>query len=57
MAHKTGTDTGIRADTGLVRGPLCAVSYAVLAEFDDADRDVALEAMRDWGVRIRHIAG
>ncbi|MGS0687711.1 serine hydrolase [Nakamurella sp. GG22] len=57
VAHKTGTDTGIRADTGLVRGPLRAVSYAVLAEFDDADRDAALDAMRDWGLRIRHIAG
>jgi hypothetical protein len=41
----------------LVRGPLRAVSYAVLAEFDDADRDAVLEEMREWGARIRHIAG
>ena len=57
VAHKTGTDIGVRADTGLVRGPLRAVSYAVLAEFDDADRDSTLAAMREWGLRIRHIAG
>ncbi len=57
IAHKTGCDSGVRADVGLVRGPLRAVSYAVLAEFDDADRDITLAAMRDWGLRIRHIAG
>ncbi len=57
IAHKTGCDAGVRADVGLVRGPLRAVSYAVLADFDDADRDVTLAAMRDWGLRIRHIAG
>ncbi len=57
VAHKTGTDTGVRADVGLVRGPLRAVGYAVLAEFDDVDRDAALQAMREWGERIRNIAG
>ena len=57
VAHKTGTDVGVRADVGLVRGPLRTVGYAVLAEFDDADRDVALGRMREWGARIRHIAG
>ncbi len=57
VAHKTGTDVGLRADVGVVRGPLRAVGYAVIAEFDDADRDAALAAMRDWGLRIRHIAG
>lgn len=57
IAHKTGSDIGIRADVGVLRGPLRAVGYAVLAEFDDADRDRVLEAMREWGARIRRIAG
>ncbi len=57
VAHKTGTDAGIRADVGLVRGPLRVVGYAVITQFDDADRDTAVAAMRDWGTRIRHIAG
>lgn len=57
LAHKTGTDSGLRADVGLLRGPVRPVAYAVLAEFDDADRDAALTAMRDWGWRIREFAG
>ncbi len=57
LAHKTGTDTGIRADVGLVRGPGRAVSYAVLVEFDDLDRDLVLDTTREWGRRIRELAG
>ena len=57
LAHKTGTDTGVRADVGLVRGPRRSVSYAVLAEFDDADRDAVLAVMRDWGAEIRAYTG
>ncbi len=56
LAHKTGTDTGIRADVGLVRGPGRAVGYAVLVEFDDDDRDEAFAVMRHWGEKIRTFA-
>ena len=57
LAHKTGTDVGVRADVGLLRGPLRSVAYAVLAEFDDARRDEVRAEMRDWGLRIAEFAG
>lgn len=57
LTHKTGTDTGIRAEVGVLSGPLLSVAYAVLAEFDDALRDEVLAAMRDWGLRIRALTG
>lgn len=57
LAHKTGTDAGVRADVGLLRGPLRSVSYAVLAEFDDARRDDVLASMRQWGGRITELTG
>lgn len=57
LAHKTGTDTGIRAEVGLLRGSHRTVAYAVLAEFEDADRDEALAQLRDWGSRIRGLCG
>lgn len=53
LAHKTGTSTGIRADVGLASGPRGTVAYAVLATFDDADRDGVLAAMFRVGERIR----
>jgi len=57
LAHKTGTDLGIRADVGLLRGPRRSVAYAVLAEFDDTRRDEVLAEMRTWGLRIADLAG
>src|SRR5699024_4022766 len=45
LAHKTGTDTGVRADTGVVAGPAGTMIYAVLATFNDADRDAVLAEM------------
>ena len=57
LAHKTGTDVGLRADVGVLRGPLRNVAYAVLTQFDDTDRDDALAAMRDWGTRIAEFTG
>jgi len=57
LAHKTGTDLGVRADVGLLRGPLRSVAYAVLAEFNDARRDEVLAEMRDWGLQIAEFAG
>lgn len=55
LANKTGTDHGVRADVGVATGPLRAVAYAVLAAFDDADRDRVLGEMFSWGQRIRHL--
>lgn len=57
LAHKTGTDVGVRADVGLLTGPARTVAYAVLAEFDEDDtwpsgRDLVLARMREWGERI-----
>lgn len=57
LAHKTGTDAGVRADVGVLTGPVRTVAYAVLAEFAEDDtwpsqRDVVLANMREWGGRI-----
>jgi len=53
LAHKTGTSPGIRCDVGLVTGPRRTVAYAVLAEFDDDDRDSVLGSMFTLGQEIR----
>lgn len=53
LAHKTGTDTGIRCDVGVVTGPKLSIAYAVLADFDDAERDTVLGEMFAIGERIR----
>jgi beta-lactamase class A len=57
LAHKTGTDAGLRADVGVLRGPIRSVAYAVLTEFEDVDRDGTLAAMHEWGWQIRAFAG
>lgn len=55
--NKTGTDTGIRCDTGLVVQPAGAVAYAVLANWpvdgQDLVRDRVLSVMREIGSRLR----
>ena len=56
LAHKTGTDTGIRCDVGLIGGPARTLAYAVLAEFDDDDRDAVLGRMFAHGQAIRELA-
>lgn len=53
LAHKTGTMTGVRADVGVASGPGGAVAYAVLATFDDGDRDPVLAAMFRVGEQVR----
>lgn len=57
LAHKTGTDVGVRADVGVLRGPIRSVAYAVLTEFQDSHRDEALAEMRVWGARIADLTG
>jgi len=49
LRHKTGTDSGVRADAGLLDGPQRSLAYAVLARFDDARRDEVLAVMRALG--------
>jgi beta-lactamase class A len=56
LRHKTGTDTGVRADVGLVEGPRAALAYAVLANWEPAagdPRDAVLAAMREVGAALR----
>lgn len=53
--NKTGTDTGVRADAGVVVGPAGAVAYAFLAEWDgdEGRRDAVLAGMRALGGMLR----
>ncbi len=55
LVNKTGTDSGVRAEAGVVRGPRAAVSYAVSVQFNDsglAARLRVLDAMRAVGVDL-----
>lgn len=52
LVNKTGTDVGVRAEAGALRGSNRAVSYAVSVQFNDdglAARLRVLEAMRTVG--------
>ena len=52
LVNKTGTDTGVRAEAGALRGAGRAVSYAVSVQFNDdglAARLRVLDAMRTVG--------
>jgi beta-lactamase class A len=52
LVNKTGTDAGVRAEAGVLRGPRAGVAYAVSVQFNDsglAARLRALEAMRTVG--------
>lgn len=51
--HKTGTDLGVRADSGLVSARGRKIAYSCLVEFDDAYRDDVLRVMRMVGSGIR----
>lgn len=51
--HKTGTDAGVRADSGIVARDGRALAYSCLASFDDRDRDAVLGLMREVGNGIR----
>jgi beta-lactamase class A len=55
MWNKTGTDSGVRADVGVVSGPARSIAYAVVANWSGGDmRDSALAAMREIGTAIRN---
>jgi len=55
LVNRTGSDRGVRADAGAVRGPRGAVAYAVAVQFDDSDLPARLRvitAMRAVGLDI-----
>jgi beta-lactamase class A len=52
LINTTGTDRGVRAEAGVLRGPRSGVAYAVLLRFEDdslATRLSVLDAMRTVG--------
>ncbi len=62
LAHKTGTDTAVRADIGLIGGPAATVAYAAICNWspaaDSVGRPGVLEAMRALGTAIAsHVCG
>lgn len=51
----TGSSTGVRAETGILRGPGSSVSYAVTVTFDDGTlqrRLAVIEALRTMGTEV-----
>ena len=36
LVNKTGSDTGVRSEAGILRGPRAAVAYAVSVQFNDS---------------------
>lgn len=55
LTNKTGTDRGVRAEVGVLRGPRASVAYAVLLHFHDSDlstRLQVLESMRTIGLDL-----
>ncbi len=55
LFNKTGTDAGVRAEAGVLRGPRAGVAYSVIIGFEDrrlADRLEVLGAMRTVGLDI-----
>ncbi|TFC24722.1 serine hydrolase [Cryobacterium sp. TMT1-3] len=55
MVNKTGTDVGVRAEVGILRGPRAGVTYAVAMLFDDTrlmTRLAALDGMRAVGADL-----
>ncbi|MET1052819.1 MAG: serine hydrolase [Mycetocola sp.] len=55
MFNKTGVDTGVRADVGVVRGPRAGVAYAVAVSFADTDLSTRLavyDAMHTVGLDL-----
>nr|WP_205864914.1 serine hydrolase [Planctomonas sp. JC2975] len=52
LVNKTGTDSGVRGEVGVLRGPRAGVAYTVCTAFDDTDlsaRLAVLDGMRAVG--------
>lgn len=56
VENKTGTDTGVRADTGIVSGRHTVV-YAVIAAFGPGEERAAVAELRRWGATVDQLAG
>jgi len=55
LVNKTGTDSGVRSEVGVLRGPKAGVTYAVSMYFDDtslASRLAVLDGMRTVGLDL-----
>ncbi|PPG84961.1 serine hydrolase [Rathayibacter sp. AY1H2] len=55
LVNATGTDVGVRAEAGVLRGPRAGVAYAVATQFDDTTlhyRLAVLEGMRTLGADL-----
>ncbi|WP_262285805.1 serine hydrolase [Micromonospora sp. MA102] len=55
VQNKTGTDTGVRADTGIVSGRHTVV-YAVVAAFPPGAERAAVAELRRWGTAVDRLA-
>jgi beta-lactamase class A len=59
LVNKTGTDTGVRADVGILTGPAASIAYAVVANWDASgadDRDAVLARQREIGLVVAELA-
>lgn len=60
VANKTGTDCGIRAEVGVLTGPVATIAYAVLANWTDGpgtdSRRLVLDRQRQVGLLIADAA-
>ena len=55
LVNKTGTDVGVRAEVGILRGPRAGVTYAVSMSFADtklSSRLAVLDGMRSVGLDL-----
>ncbi len=55
VVNKTGTDSGVRADVGVLTGPAASIAYAVVVNWDASgadDLDAVLARQRDVGVFV-----
>jgi len=58
--NKTGTDSRVRADVGVVAGPVATATYAVLCSWDRGDdrpRRPVMAAMREIGAELAALVG
>ncbi|MEY2847596.1 MAG: hypothetical protein RI885_261 [Actinomycetota bacterium] len=55
LINKTGTDQGVRSETGLLNGPRAGVAYALTVQFTDTSLSTRLavhDAMRTFGLDL-----
>ncbi|MEU1736745.1 serine hydrolase [Streptosporangium sp. NPDC020145] len=57
VANKTGTDTGVRTDVGVMIGPGGRIGYAVLANGPAGSEHALVRRVREAGLRVGALAG